>query len=252
MTTLIEQVPPYDPDDSDVSGVLQIGLSAFVPVLGPAITDIWRDVENKRAFKAQHEYNMSVARRLDALNADGVTGWRVSMSDLLESEEFLASFRRMQREAVESTTESRRRRLASAAAQSGAWSRFSHSQRQQFARLVLNLDELHVFLLQYFVSPRDWLDAHGHGAKWASEEFSSGSPVSPLQDVFGVDQRHWGAPVRQAIDDMEQAGLTDEDFDPDHPYTDESFLNAFTSPKGRDFLEYVGESDHVTAVPPPF
>ncbi|MEA1263847.1 hypothetical protein MicroSTF_12470 [Microbacterium sp. STF-2] len=250
MTTFVEQVPSHDSDAADATSVFQIGLAAMVPVLGPAIADGWRHAEAKRAFAAQHEYNMTVARRLDALNAAGHAPRQVTMQDLLESQEFLAGFRKMQREALESAAASRQRRLAAAAAQSGDWSRFSVSQRQQFARLAVNLDELHVFLLQYFMNPRDWLEAHGHGEKWASEEFGSGSPLSPFRDIFGEDQTLWGAPVRQAIDDMEQAGLMAEDFDPDHPFSDESYLDAFTSPKGRDFLEYVDEIDHVEALPP--
>lgn len=246
MTRFIDKVPKFDPEAANDETVLQAGVG-LLPYAGPILVGVMQNASNKRAAKEQHTFNVNVARGLDRLNDHLDEHARIVLDDLIGSDEFLAALSRLGREAVESGNANHRRRLAAATAQSGDWSRFASSQRQQFARLVLRTDDLHVFLLQYFLNPRDWLSAHGLGEKWADEW--SGAPLDPFKDVLGPDQSDWGAPVRQALDDMDRDGLLSEGFDPDKGLGDESYLDPATSPKGRDFLEYIDECASSDAEP---
>lgn len=236
MTNFVEQVPAHDPDADDDIALAATALDAFIPVAGPVLAGLLERNQRKRSALAQHEFNLSVARELDKRNASG-DGPELTVADLIDSDEFNATFERLAREARESSSRDKRRRLAAATAKSGEWSQFSASLRTQFARLVVSLDDLSVFLLHYFMSPAAWLEAHGLQASYPPQR--GGSPEDPLVTVFGAAPTEWGAPVKQAIADMNLAGLTDVDLELGREGDD--YLQRGTTPKGELFLQYISE-----------
>ncbi|GLJ79604.1 hypothetical protein [Microbacterium imperiale] len=128
----------------------------------------------------------------------------------------------------------------------GSWAPFTPSERNQFIRLVRDFDDLHVFLLQYFVSPTAWLSAHG-----LQEEISSiymASVQTPLAAVFQRPQAEWSEPVEQAANDLRAAGLADI------PLTTmmsaDGVLASRTNEKGLRFLAFIVESPAAEAEPP--
>lgn len=243
MESFSDSVPPHDPDADDIASVGSIALTALVPYFGPVLAGVLDRAVQKHADAAQNEFNLRIAQFLDQLAA---AGRPITPEDVLGSDEFLAAVTKFSREAVESSSSAKRSRLAAAGANSGDWSEFALALRNQFAKLVIDLDDLHVFLLHYFMSPRDWLASRGLGVLYPKGR--GGSPEDPLVQVFRTPQPAWGAPVRQAMADLNGFGLLE--IDPDYATDDDRYLERATTPKGEKFLRYLAEDQSVGVDPP--
>lgn len=131
-------------------------------------------------------------------------------------------------------------------AHSGAWAQFTQTERVQFARLVEDFDDLHVWLLHYFKDPRAWLDAHGLSS--AYESIYIGSTSGPLGAALGSPETEWESAVTQAAADLSQSGLAAIQLV--GMMTADGTIQPRTHGKGARFLAFLSEPDSVTANPP--
>ncbi|WP_065569662.1 hypothetical protein [Microbacterium oleivorans] len=243
MSDLVSAVPPHEPSEDALAFAGKAALGA-IPLVGSIAAEAVAHALDTRQAARQHDFNMQVAYALtEALSRldDSLT-----VEDVLGSDEFLAAITRAQRAAAETASQTKRRRLASAAVNGGSWAPFSESEREQFTRLVDEFSELHVFLLQYFTDPKGWLEAHGLYEQH-SNIYMAGVKT-PLASAFGAPQAEWSAPVDQAAADLDRAGLAYI------PLTTTMSADGVFSPrthqKGRRFLDFVGEPSSVDAEPP--
>ncbi|MBT9608142.1 hypothetical protein [Microbacterium sp.] len=243
MTDLVSYVPPHEPADDTLAFAGKAALSA-IPVVGPIAAETLAHALDTRQAERQHDFNLKVAyaltealERLDAsLTVEGV----------VDSDEFVAAISRAQRAAAETASLTKRRRLASAVVNGGSWAPFSTSEREQFTRLVEDFDELHVFLLHYFVDPKAWLDSHG--LKDEYERLYMATAGSPLSAVLGVPEEQWRASVDQAVSDLARNGLADIPLRT--MMSADGVIASRTNQKGRDFLSFLNERSSASADAP--
>jgi hypothetical protein len=244
MDDLVSAVPGHEPADDTLAFAGKAALSA-VPIIGPLIAETLAYALDTRQAARQHEFNLLVAGALtDALARLGES---LSIEDVVDSDEFVAAVTRAQRVASETADLNKRRRLASAAVNGGAWAPFSTSEREQFTRLVSDFDELHIFLLHFYVDPKAWLDAHELSSVYENMYMASCS--APLSTVLGAAEADWEPPVKQAVADLSRNGLADI------PLTTIMSADGVISPraseKGRRFLVFVNEPDSADVPAPP-
>lgn len=243
MESISQSVPSHDAHADDAAAVGSVALGALVPHFGSVFAGALDRAVQRRAAAAQHDFNVRIAGFLDQLVEDG---FPVTREQVFESEEFAAALMKFSREAIESESSAKRRRLAAACSNSGDWSEFALALRNQFRRLAIDFDDLHIFLLRYFMNPREWLDARELLVHFPVGR--GGSPEDPLVKVFRVPQTVWAVPVRQAIADLNTSGLLE--VDPDYTVEDDRYLARGTTPKGEKYLRYLAEDDHAQAEPP--
>lgn len=215
-----------------------------IPFVGPFASEGLAFVLDGRQIKRQQEFNTEVARELNRVMESIPES--LTPEELVESDEFCAAVTRAQRLAAETASEDRRRWLAAAVANGGSWSPFSGAERLQFARLIEDLDPLHIWLLQYFQDPTAWLRAHDLYAKHSSIYMAGAE--TPLESAFNANQSVWGEPVKQAAADLERAGLASIPLGT--TMTANGVFSPRTSTKGGRFLLFINETDSAHADAP--
>ncbi|WP_084076937.1 hypothetical protein [Demequina sp. NBRC 110057] len=230
----LERALPETSFRSDAIGALAQGAVGSIPLAGPIAAEALGLALTRRRAARDQEFNRLVAEGLDQLR-ERLDAMERSIA--IDADEFVALATRAHREAAETASEAKRRRLASAVVNGGSWAPFNASEREQFGRLVAQLDELHVFLLHFFVDPRAWLEAHG--LMGAQSNVLMGGISGPLTSALGVPETVWGEPIAQAVRDLEDAGLAAIPLRV--TMTASGILQERTSPKGRRFLEFINE-----------
>lgn len=243
MSDLNDLVPPHEPAEDTFAFAGKAALS-LVPVVGPLAAETLTHALNTRQAQRQHEFNVAIAHALTETIArlDGAT----TFEDIVGSDEFIAGVTRAQRVAAETASQQKRARLAAAVANGGSWAPFSASERDQFTRLVDELDPLHIWMLHYFTNPTEWLKARGLFAQ--HENLLMGGISGPLESALGVSSDIARGPVTQAAADLERNGLASI------PLTTTMSADGVFSPrtnaKGHRFLEFLNEPDSIAANPP--
>ncbi len=241
MTDLEAAVPPHEPAEDTLALVGKMGLSA-IPIVGQMAAETLAHALETRQAQRQHDFNVTIARALTAALErldDSIT-----IEEVVESDDFLAALTRAQRAASETSSESKRARLAAAVARSGSWAQFARSEREQFLRLAESFGDLHVWLLHYLDDGVDWLRSNNIPPLHTTEA----SNENPLNQIFHVPLSHWWGPVSQATDDLERERLVAIPTElADWPARQ---LSARTTPKGRHFLRFLAEPSGASAEPP--
>lgn len=243
MVDLDAVVPPHEPSQDALAFTGKAALS-LIPVVGPLAAEALAHVLEARQGERQHEFNVAMARAL----GDVITQLDEAalVEDIVRSDEFIVAVTRAQRAAAETASQSKRQRLAAAVANGGSWAPFSASERDQFTRLVEDLDELHIWLLHYFNDPAGWLQSRGLYEQHAN--LMMGGIDRPLSTALGVPQNVWREPVNQAVADLDRAGLGSIPLN--SMMTPEGVFAQRTSEKGRRFLAFINEPDSLSAEPP--
>lgn len=237
-------VPPHEPAN-DVLALAGKAALSLVPVLGPFAAETLALALETRQAERQREFNQAIAHALTDVMSRLDAG--LAVEDIVESDEFIAAVTGAQRMAAETASERKRQRLAAAVANGGSWAPYSASEREQFKRLVEQFDELHVWLLHYFVDPASWMQSRDLYSQHAN--LVMGGIGGPLGSALGCSPNVWRGPVTQAAADLERAGLASIPLT-----TSMSAQGIFaprTSERGRRFLAFLNEPDSLAAEPPP-
>lgn len=237
-------VPPYEPAEDALALAGKAALS-LLPVIGPFAAETLALALETRQAERQHEFNQAIAHALTEVMSRLDAG--TAVEDIIGSDEFIAAVTGAQRMAAETASHRKRQRLAAAVANGGSWAPYSASDREQFKRLVEQFDELHVWLLHYFVDPTSWLQSRELYSQHAN--LMMGGIEGPLGSALGVSPKVWRGPVTQAAADLERAGLASIPLT-----TTMSAQGVFaprTSERGRRFLAFLNEPDSLAADPPP-
>jgi len=243
MTDLEALVPPHEPAEDTLAFAGKAALS-MVPVVGPLAADTLSHALESRQAQRQHEFNVAIARALT--DATAQLDEAATIEDIVGSDEFIAAVTRAQRAAAETASWQKRQRLAAAVANGGTWAPFSHSEREQFTRLVDEFGELHVWLLHYFTDPTGWLQARDLYAQHSN--LLTGGIDGPLGTALGVPYEVWSGPVGQAVADLDRAGLASIPLTT--MMTSQGVFAPRTSKKGKRFLAFVNEPNSLAADPP--
>ncbi len=106
-------VPPHEPAEDTLTTVIGMGIDT-IPLIGQAAGRLLDHAIAARAAQRRHEFDLAIVSELRRLAEDqGLDA--LTVADVVASDEFLATLARTQREAAETASESRRRRLALAA-----------------------------------------------------------------------------------------------------------------------------------------
>jgi hypothetical protein len=241
MTDLVSAVPPHEPAEDTLAYVGKAALGA-IPIVGPIAAETLAHVLDTRQAARQHEFNSLMARSLT--DAIARLDESLTLEDVVDSDEFVAAVTHAQRAAAETASAGKRRRLANAVAHAGSWAPFSLTERSQFGRLVVDFDDLHVWLLHYLDDGHAWATANGVDMARRYEADNNNS----LTAVFGVPLAEWWPPFAQAVSDLERERLVAIQRELSDSHARE--LHARTTPKGRKFLEYLSEPPSAEAAPP--
>lgn len=241
MTDLNALVPPHEPAEDALAFAGRAALSQ-IPLVGPLAADALAHAMESRQAQRQYDFNVAIARSLTAVVADQ----EHLVNQIITSDEFIAAVTRAQRAAAETASENKRHRLAAAVASGGSWAPFTASEREQFTRLVSDFDDLHIWLLHYFVNPAEWLRSHDLYDQLSS--LMMGGITSGLEVALTMPQSVWKAPVTQAAADLDRNGLAHI------PLTTMMGLDGVvagrTTEKGSRFLLFLNEPDSVAADAP--
>ena len=243
MSDIEELIPPHEPSQDTFAFAVRTAAS-LIPMVGPLAAETLAHALETRQAQRQYDFNVAVAKAITSNIASSES--EISVEDIVRSDEFIAAITRAQRAAAETASASKRARLAAAVANSGSWAPFSESERGQFARLLEDLDELHIWLLHYFVDPAAWLKHRGMYEQHANVYM--GGISGPLATALGQPEQSWHEPVKQASADLERAGLASIPLGT--TMSADGIFSPRTSHKGVRFLAYIAESDSTGAAPP--
>lgn len=243
MTDLDALVPPHEPADDALAFAGKAALS-MVPVVGSLAAETLAHALESRQAQRQHEFNVAIARALTtALDQLDETA---TIEDIVGSDEFIAAVTRTQRAAAETASRQKRERLAAAVANGGSWAPFAATEREQFTRLVEELDALHIWLLHYFTDPAGWLQARDLYQQHAN--IMMGGIDGPLGSALNVHPDVWDGPVKQAAADLDRNGLASIPLTT--MMTAQGIFAPRTSSKGQRFLAFINETDSIAADAP--
>ncbi len=229
----LDDLVPEQNRGGDEAAVLVKGALSMFPVVGSFAAEGLTYFLDRRDAKKQREFNLAVVENLNRLKEQVKKS--LTLEQVVDSDEFCAAVTRAQRLAAETGSEERRRWLASAVANSGSWSDFNDTERQQFSRLTEDLDPLHVWLLHYFQDPMGWLQAH--------ELKTNHSTISAsLASALNASWAAWNEPVRLALADLERSGLTSS-VPLDMGMSARGVFEQRTLDKGTRFLKFINEPD---------
>lgn len=243
MSDLVSAVPPHEPSEDALAFAGKAALTA-VPIIGPVVAEALSHALDSRQAQRQHDFNLQIAyaltRAVERLDV-GLT-----VEHVVSSDEFVAAVTRAQRVASETASQTKRKRLAEAAVNGGAWSPFSRTEREQFTRLVDEFGDLHIFLLHFYADPKAWLDAHGMESEYAN--IWTASPSKPLSAALGAAEQEWSGPVTQVVADLSRSGLAEVPLNT-HMSAD-GVLASRTNEKGQRFLSFLNEASSASAEAP--
>ena len=235
MPANLERVPGHDRLQETVTTAGLTAISA-VPVLGgPVATAVTGFLAERQAHR-QHEFNVYVAQGLDQIveRVDGLTP-----EAILESNEFMAAYEKASRAAAESASDDKRQRLANVVANMGVWSGFPEAQRTQLLNLVVEYDDLHVFLIRFFTDPAAWLRTNVPEAR--SENVIPSSISHVLGEWVFTDQPNWRVIVEPALAKLKSDGLLDVPLFVS--MTGAGAIEPRTTPFAQTFIKFVTEED---------
>lgn len=238
MTNLEAPVPPHEPAEGVLALVAKIGLGA-IPVVGPMFAETLAYGLDNRQAERQHEFNVYIAEELARVAAEQ------SDTRPIDIDGMIAAVSHGQRIAAETASEAKRRRLA-AATVANFMSDYSLSERAQFMRLVEELDDFHVWLLNYFAGPQAWLDAHGMSGVYSGG--FGGAATQPLSHILGREnESQWAAPLRNALEDLQRLDLANI---PAGHMSAQGMITTRTTERGLRFLEYLNQGPSAAAEVP--
>jgi len=252
MGDLTADIPPHEPSTDALAFAAKAGL-AIIPGIGGLLAETLGYGMQIRQAERQNDFNVRVARELESLGATLASP--ITVEDVITSDEFLASVTRASRLASEAATDSKRRRLAAVAANSGPWALSTRRERSEFRRLVEDYDDLHIWLLHYLSDPVSWLVAHGFMEPPSEDNdriptggaHTRAGDDSPLAIALGGPWRTIYPPFALAVADLKRAGLAADSAEYSRIW---SALNASTTDKGRRFLTFLNEPSSPEAKPP--
>lgn len=233
-------IPPHEPASDALITVAGIAIDA-IPIIGPMGTRALDHALATRDRERRLEFDRAVVAELQRQADSSLT-----VGDVVSSDEFLAALARGQRVAAEASSAAKRTRLAAAVASTVTDKTLSANERGGFWRYVEQYDDLHIWLLSFFSSPIDWLDAHGLSA--AHERIRGGTVAEPLTAALGSDPRSTPT-VRDAIEELQRDMMLGA-FDLNTDRSDRGQFSPQTTNRGRRFLAFLHERAPHTAETP--
>ncbi|MGF2947653.1 hypothetical protein [Microbacterium alcoholitolerans] len=226
-------IPPHEPASEALITVAGIALDA-IPIVGPmgarALDHALATRDRERRSEFDHAVITELRRQADS---------SLTVGDVIASDDFLAALARGQRVAAETTSALKRNRLVAAVANTITAQTLSAHERSSFWQYVERYEDLHIWLLSFFSSPIEWLDAHGLSA--AHERIVGGAIAEPLSAALGFDPRLAPA-VRDAIEELQRDMMLGV-FDLNTVRSERGQFNSQTTDRGRRFLAFLLENE---------
>ncbi|MBN8206997.1 hypothetical protein JF550_13670 [Microbacterium esteraromaticum] len=243
MTDLTNLIPSHEPSEDTLATVGGMALDA-IPLVGPLAGRALDHALAMRERERRREFDLAIVGEVQRLAEQAETA--LTVADVVSSDEFLATLARTRREAAETASTTKRQRLARAAVSSLDPGAPSRAEREGYLRLIIELDDLHIWLLSYFVHPRKWLETHDLAHTYAN--VSAGSPALPLEAALGHFGHTSSAPVENALADIQRRGLVDV---PLRTFMSQSgMLQPRITSRGRALLHFLNQGNAADAVPP--
>ncbi|MEU4015813.1 hypothetical protein AB0E56_11165 [Microbacterium sp. NPDC028030] len=245
MTDLADLIPPHDPSEDTLAAVGGMALDA-IPILGPLAGRALDHALAARERERRHEFDIGVVSALQQLAERSDTA--LTLADVVNSDEFLATLARVQREAAETASHTKRRRLARAAVSALDPSAPPRAERADFLRLIIELEDLHIWLLAFFADPRAWLDAHDLAHVYENSGLGS-SPGVALEAALNYHDMTFSVSIEAALDDLEGRGLASAQL---RTFMAQGgMVQPRASARGLALLQYLDEGNPAEAEPPP-
>ncbi|MGM7671910.1 hypothetical protein [Microbacterium sp. A93] len=243
MTDLADLIPPHDPAEDTLATVGGMALDA-IPLLGPLAGRVLDHALATRERERRHEFDTAIVDEVQRLAER--TNAALTVADVVNSDEFLATLARTRREAAETASATKRQRLARAAASTLDPGAPERAERQHYLRLIIELEDIHIWLLAYFHDPRAWLDAHDLSHAYGNNFGGSGTgPLEAALEHFGMTLTQ---PIEGALEELERRALASPQLR--SFMTQGGMVQTRTTPGANAFLQYLGEGDPADAAPP--
>lgn len=236
MSDLRDKVPESDPDKDALQDYALTAVDALVPIFGGVAADLSRGVLARRADERQHAFNRAVAEEVVALAqlVDGLTP-----ESIVESDEFMAAFARGSRAAAETDSAAKRARLARVVARMGPWNDLAKERREYFFDLTGKYNDIHVFLLKYFVNPAEWL--RKHDADFDPNSIMMGAVATVLERYVFPHEPNWRSVVNPALGELQRDGMADVPLST--MMSGDGTIQNRTTIEGSAFLSFLAETD---------
>ncbi|MGP6176860.1 hypothetical protein ACTU6U_06095 [Microbacterium sp. A196] len=246
MPDLSALIPPHEPAEDTLATVGGMALDA-IPLIGPVAGRVLDLALATRERERRNEFDTAIVGALQRLaqRADET----LTVADVVNSDEFLATLARTRRAAAETASTSKRQRLARAAVSALDPNAPSRAERESNLRLITELDDLHIWLLAYFADPRAWLDHHGLLSTY--KNVASGNADGPLKHALSSLGIPLSGSVEAALSDLERLDLANVSPRVLRPtVTADAMFQSRVSTRGRAFLAYLDEGNPAEADPP--
>lgn len=232
---LLAAVPANDPDRDALADYGLTAVSAFVPILGGAVSDLTRGIIARKAEERQHRFNSMVAAEVSRLS-DEVAA--ISPESVVESDEFMAAYAKMSRVAAETESEEKRNRLAAALTRMGPWTDIDPNRRQELLDLVARYQDLDIFLLRYFSDPVAWLEKNAPA--WRPGRYAMAGIETVLADHVFAERDDWRPSVNTSVARLRADGVADVPLGT--TLSDSGTVQKRTTVFGDQLLAFMGDS----------
>ncbi|MGB3376059.1 MAG: hypothetical protein WBA87_13090 [Microbacterium sp.] len=235
---------PADDDASEFAVHIGSSLLELVPGVGPTVARALDYKLARRKAARERQFQIYVVAAIKELWEERDS--RPPIEDLFDSDMFVAAFERCSRAAAETASETKRARLARAAASAVFAGSLRESETETFIELAARYSDLHVWLLSFYCDPAGWLEANGMESA-ASPGIRGGKRDEPVQAALKLGPRNM-AIVQAAIEDL-QRDMMLAVFDLDESVGDRKQFAPQTRRRARRFLRFLREADTTAPAP---
>lgn len=216
----------------------------LVPGIGPALARALEFKVGRRAAEAERRFRVDLVAAIKEM-------WekledRPNIEDVFDSDRFVATFAACTRAAAETSSESKRARLAKAAASAVLPSSLEETEIETNLRFVERYSDIHVWLLAFYCDPATWLRGNGMAAA-ADDRIRGGRRDEPLNAALGSGAARMRV-VRDAIEDL-QRDMMLVTFDLSESVGERQQFTGQTRRRGRRLLAFIDQEATEMAAP---
>ncbi|WP_029262158.1 MULTISPECIES: hypothetical protein [unclassified Microbacterium] len=228
-------IPPDD-GAGELTAHFVSSLVELVPGVGPTAARAIDYKMTRRKAARDREFMIAVVAAIKELWEKSEK--RPPIEEVFDSDEYLAAFERCSRVASESASDTKRARLARAAA-TAVLGDIKEAEIEMFLELTERYSDVHVWLLAFYCDPAAWLEANGMGQA-AAPGIRGGKRDEPLQAALRVSPMSMSI-VKAAVEDL-QRDMMLVSFDLNENVGDRQQFAPQTRRRARRFLRFIGET----------
>lgn len=236
MTDLNALLPDDENDSSGLAAHIGASIIELLPGIGPTAARALDFKVARRNSERDRRFQVAMIAEIKGL-------WeslknRPSIEDVIDSDRFTAVFNRCSRAASQTTSETKRARLARAGAAAVLPGTIREAEVEVFLDYIDRYTDLHIWLVVFYCDPEAWLNANDL-QDFANPRIRGGKRKEPLDAALNLDSEAMFT-VYDAIEDLQRDMMLGI-FDLNEDVADRRQYEPQTRQRARRFLRFIGD-----------